>query len=321
MPRLSPKQIRLRLTRLERERRSQLTANNVVALYLRHCRSEHVHCDQAGKTVERTLALFLAHVDATDGLPVADLPYTKLRRYHFTGFIEAHPEWKSQNTRYHRASMVKACFSWAAGEERIHRDPFAKVVFAQGERAPETTDDVLSTLCRHANKRAEPPLRFIRLTGCRVTEMCRAKWPTDLDLDRGLWTIRVHKGRKHTKKDKVVTLVPEAVALVREVLKLHPPEYRGPLFLNTRGRPWTKDSMGLYIRKLCRRLGITAPARIHGIRHRFATAAIVNGAPIKLVGQQMGISSIKTLEKHYLHLGEDPEAIRAAAKMATPKTL
>lgn len=62
--------------------------------------------------------------------------------------------------------------------------------------------DILTLYLRHAavegircdEARIERACRFLRLTGCRLSELCRAEWP-DMDLERGIWVIHRHKSR------------------------------------------------------------------------------------------------------------------------------
>lgn len=280
---------------------------------------------------------------ATQG-HLADLDVRDARPYHLTDWIEAHPSWKSVSTRRSKADQVKAAFSWAEEQGRIDRNPFKQVRYREAERRPDLPDDTLERVCRLANKRYEEALRFLRLTACRLTELCEAEW-ADVDLDRGVWTIPRHKSRRFTGRAKVVALVPEAVELLRSLGKSSleagaaapntsaaPVDVRGAnvpadapvvvtghIFRNNRGTPWTRRTLGQQLRRMKERFGIRTPASLHGIRHRFGTCAVAAGAPIKLVAQQMGHSSVTTTERFYVNLSGEIEAIRAAAEKGLPK--
>jgi integrase len=176
------------------------------------------------------------------------------------------------------------------------------------------TDDVLSLYLRAANKPFERVPRFLRLVGCRIGELCRARWE-DVDLDKGVWLVHHHKTRRQTGKPKVKVLTAEAVALLRDT-----PRLGEHVFLNTRGQPYTSSACEEYFRHLRDDL-LHLPkstGSIHSICHRFATAAAAAAAPLKLISEQLGHSNVRTAERHYLHLAGQVDAIRAAAALAAP---
>lgn len=285
------------------------TVADVIALYLRHCAVEAVHCPEARAQREHILGLFVADH--------GDLLVAQCRPHHLTDWIESHPSWKSVSTRRAKACMVSAAFRWAANGERIARNPFHAVRYGDAERRPDLPDETLDQVLQHANKRYERAVRFLRLTACRLTELCEAEWP-NVDLDRGIWIIHRHKSRKRTGKPKVVALVAEAVALLRAIQSENT-EPAGFVFINNRGRPWTRSSLGQCLRYMKRAHGIKTPASLHGIRHRWGSCAVANGAPIKLVSAQMGHSTTTVTEKYYVDLTGEIEAIRAAAELGQRK--
>lgn len=281
-----------------------LTVRALCALYLRHCEIESVHGAEARADRQRTLRLFCeAH---------GDLPVSECKAFHLSGFIEAHAAWKSSATRRAKANAVRACFQWACNDERINRNPFARVRYAEAERRPELADDTFALVARLANKRFEAAFRFLRLTGCRLNELCEAEWP-DIDLDRGVWTIHRHKSRRYTHRPKLVALVAQAVDLLLEIDRV---AGKPNVFLNNAGNPWTRRTLGQTLRRMKLRHGIDSPATLHGIRHRFAGVAVANGAPLKLVAAQLGHSNTAVTERYYVSLEGHMDAIREAAERA-----
>jgi integrase len=181
-------------------------------------------------------------------------------------------------------------------------------------------DAALETILRHANRRFARILRFLRFTGCRAGEACGLTWG-NVDLELGVCTFPTHKSKKHTGKAKQIVLLPEAVAILREirgrlpaacaVANLH-------VFVNCRSRPYNRGSLCLAMSRLKHRHQVDTPATLHGLRHQFASVAIAAGAPLKLISMQLGHSSSAITEKYYLHLAGQLEAIRAAAAFALP---
>jgi integrase len=295
---------------------SVLTVREVLDLYVRHSKAEGVHGEEAAADRDYVFGLFR---NAYGPMPVADC-----RPYHLTDFIETHPEWRSVGTRRAKANMIRAAFNWAFKQERIPRHPFINIRYGEAERRPELPDDVLDTASGVANKGLERALRFLRLTGCRASELCAAVW-ADVDLDRGIWSIPKHKSRKHTGKLKMVALVPEAVDLLRAALAQAKPvstqewSAASPILLTVRGKRWSRHNLWKSMSYLKRRYGLKTSASIHGLRHAFATAAVAAGAPIALIAAQLGHANTRVTEKHYVDLTNQMDAIRAAASLGVPK--
>lgn len=281
------------------------TVAEIITLYLRHCAAEGTHCPAARAERERTLSDFSATYGS---LPVGDA-----KPYHLTDFIEAHPAWRSSSTRRARASYVRAALQWATDQERIDRNPFRSVRYREAERRPDMPDDSLDRIAVLANKPFERALRWLRLTGCRLSELCGAEWE-DVDLERGAWTIHRHKSRRKTGKPKIVALVADAVAMLKCL-----GGGSGPIFLNNRGTRWNRITLGQQLRRMKKRHGIATRATLHGVRHRFGSCAVANGAPIKLVSAQLGHSTVAVTERYYVCLDGEIEALRAAAEQGIPK--
>lgn len=300
-----------------------LSVRDILTLYLRHSRAEVVHGAAALADRERTFALFAA--------VCGDLAVTDCKPYHLTDFIEARAGWRSVSTRRAKAAEIRAAFQWATDQERINRNPFRGVRYREADRRPDMPDDVLNRALEAGNRPWAKAVLFLRLTGCRTGELCAARWE-DVDLDRGVWVIPKHKTRKHTGKPKVVALVPEAVALLRRLLEMAPATAPGAVptvadsavpgnfvFRNNRGKPWTRGQLYQTWRRMRIKGVVKSNATLHGIRHRFGSAGVANGAPIKLVSMQLGHASVATTEKYYVCLDGEIEAMREAARKAAPK--
>lgn len=272
--------------------------SDVVALYLRHAELHATHSPDHGKQVCRLLGLFCKEFGSTG--------VHSLRAHHLVDWVAAHAEWSTAWTRRNNAAVVKAAFQWAADQERIHKNPFARVRLPSGDRAPAVTDDLLAKVFAASNKSLERLLRFLRLTGCRVSEACAAEW-SDMDLGRGVWRVTKHKTRRRTRKPKFKALVPAAITLL---LSFGPAE--GPVFKNTLGRPWTRKAAHLALITTCRRIGVKTT--LHAIRHRFGSAWVANGGSLKLLAEQLGHSTTRTTEEFYVDLGDQIDCVRAEAQ-------
>jgi integrase len=299
-----------------------ITIARILDLYLIHSIANQVHGPEALANRKRTFELFVAEY--------GNIPEQDAKPYMLADFIDARPSWKSVSTRRKVANSIRAAFQWAADGERIARNPFKSVRYGEAERRPDLPDDVLDRIAAVSNKSFERAVRWLRLTGCRLSELCNAEW-SHIDFERSLWVIPRHKSRKQTGKAKVVALVPEAVEMLhvmaRATAVFPGAEAAFPnaalvgqrLFTNTLGRPWSYQTLGQQLRRLKRRKAIDTPATLHGIRHRFGTACIAGGAPLKLVSEAMGHASSSITEEYYVDLSNEMDAIRAAVSKGMPR--
>lgn len=297
----------------------EYTVSDVLMLYVRHSERTGLHAPEALADRKRTFKKFADHY----GL----VPISQAKPYLLSDFIDSHPQWKSQSTRKNKAVQIKAAFQWAADQERISRNPFRSVRYEEAPRRPDLPDETFQSVCRLAPKGYERALLFLRLTACRLSELCQCEW-NQCDLDRGVWVIPKHKTIRYTRKAKVIALIPEACELLRRIKEDWTP-YKFDcekarlqarfVFVNRRGNPWTRHTLAQNLARWKRRGLVQTDASLHGIRHRFGSAAAAAGAPVKLVAHQMGHASVTTFERYYCDLTGEIDAVRDAARLAIPK--
>lgn len=285
------------------------TVCGIVAAYLRHLALTDLCCPESLKERQRTLGGFAAVYGA--------LPVSEAKPYHLRDWIEGNGAWQSTATRKAKANQVNAAFNWAQRDGRIGANPFKAVKYAEAQPRPPMPDSVMAAVANKANKRYERAVVFLRLTGCRLSELARIAL-ANVHWAEAVIVLDKHKARKKTGKPRLIALVPEAAQLLREIASEFPADYTGALFLNNRNRAWTKDAMGQQLRRMKRRGLVSTPASLHGIRHEFATEALRNGAALKAVSLQLGHSSTRVTELIYCHVEGNVEYMREAARCANP---
>ncbi len=72
---------------------------------------------------------------------------------------------------------------------------------------------------------------------------------------------------------------------------------KGPILLNTKGRPWTKDSINCRFDRLKKKLGKRACA--YAIRHTYATEGLLKGLDSLTLSQLMGHADTTQLSRTY----------------------
>ena len=181
---------------------------------------------------------------------------------------------------------ARACWNWAIDQNLVEDNPFKGLekLHAQG-RSRLCSADEFEKLLAGADETFKPVLMFLRFTPSRpgvVREM------TCSDVDSELTHVTMHKTKRSStsrNKEPWRIPVPEHVRpMLRELIALR--GGRGHVFLNERGRAWTKDALAVRFRRLRERAGIGPDERgeklvLYSSRHTYLTrAAIVVSGPM-----------------------------------------
>jgi integrase len=145
-------------------------------------------------------------------------------------------------------------------------------------------------------------------TGCRYGELTRLEVP-DFNADSGTLAVRQSK----SGKPRHVVLTDEGVAFFTQ---LAAGRSGGELLLRrANGEAWKASHQGRPMADACERARIKPRISFHGLRHTWASLAIMNGTPLLVVAKNLGHSDTRMVEKHYGHLAPSfvAEAIRAGA--------
>lgn len=101
------------------------------------------------------------------------------------------------------------------------------------------------------------------------------------------------------------------VDLCRELMACHP---TGPLFRNSRGQSWNRNSIRCRFRRLRKKLNLDKGVVAYAYRHTFATAGLEEGVPIATMAELLGHTSPKMITEHYGHLDQKTAHLREAAR-------
>lgn len=279
------------------------TAGHVIRAFLTHSREEH---SAETATWYRNLLTPFAELHGKVRL-------TRLRKKHVRAWLAA----KGYNpTSQNRAlGALKRAFNWAVEEEHIPKNPIAHVrkpksLTRDRTLTTEERDLILSSIKDAAFRRF---VDAMTLTGCRPGEVARVT-AADCDLAAELWILTKHKTAKKTGKPRVVYLCPEALALTRELATAHP---AGPLFLNARGNPWTRNAVRIRFRRLRKRFPQLKGVVAYTYRSSFATDALEGGVPDASVAALLGHTGTATLHRFYNRLSGRVGHLKGAAEKAT----
>jgi integrase len=175
-------------------------------------------------------------------------------------------------------------------------------------------DRLAKALDGDEDQRAAGIIRMCLLTGARVGEVRQARFE-QFNLELGIWS----KPASTTKQRKVhrVPISEDVAAIVRQRYLLVP-----------KGNPWLfpGDVPGQpvrEIRRFWRRIQVAAEigdARIHDLRHTFASLLVSGGASLEMIGKLLGHTQMQTTQR-YAHLLDAPlrAGLDAVASAVRPR--
>lgn len=291
-------------------------------------RGESPECGHEWLTVAHVVSGFLAHStrehdpqtaqwykSLIDGFSAkwGNLRIHQLSKKHVLAYVKG--RFNSPTTQNKTIGAIKRAFNWAVEEEHISRSPISHVRKPQ----PRVRDRILSPEERAlivGAIRDQPFADFfmaLTLTGCRPSEVARVT-VDQVDLERGLWVLPVHKTAKRTGKPRIIYLSPEALALTQRLVALR---QTGPLFRNRYGQPWSRNAIRLRFQTLRRRFPQLKGVVAYTCRSTFATDALEAGVSDTAVAELLGHTNTDTLHKFYARLSHRVQHLREAAAKAT----
>ena len=159
---------------------------------------------------------------------------------------------------------------------------------------------------------AEPSFRNLvqaaLQTGARYGELAALK-VSDFNTDSGTVTIQQSK----SGKARHIVLTDEGVMFFRGVTAGR--NGAELVFTTKAGSAWTKSAQTRPMVDACRNAKINPPIGFHGLRHTWASLAVMNGVPLLVVAKNLCHADTRMVERHYGHLAPSyvADAIRAGA--------
>jgi integrase/recombinase XerC len=239
-----------------------------------------------------------------------DKPVGEIKPFHVDDWLKTKAEW-GPTSRHDGVGAVKSMFRWALRKGRIDRNPLDGLDKpkrkAKRDRIP-TTPSIDKTFDLILYPELRDILVFLRETGCRPKE-ARDLEAKHLDRESGRAVLTEHKTARKTAKSRVLYLTPVASEVAYRLADLRP---EGPIFLNSAGKPWTRNAVGHAIRRLRKRAGVGKEMVAYGLRHAFATDGLARKVSPALVAELLGHSDLRMMAT-YSHLSDHHDALREAA--------
>ena len=204
----------------------------------------------------------------------------------------------SFRSQHGRLVPIRGWFRWMARNNHILYNPASDIELPRLEhRLPKfvLTANEADQVLNQANVndplglRDRAILEVFYSCGIRRMEMIGLR-PYDLDMDRGVLTVRQGKGHK----DRVIPIGDRAIAWVeRYLVEVRPGLIVGDksgdtLFLNDRGSPFSPEAMTMLARQYVNAADIGKKGACHLFRHTMATLMHENGADIRALQAILG---------------------------------
>lgn len=205
----------------------------------------------------------------------------------------------SETTRNRAITCVKVAVNWFIRRKKLKDNPLAdlkKPAMGRRERivAPEERELIFSSVKDEAFRLF---LKAVAGTGARPGELRKVE-AKHFHLS-GLWVFppKQHKTGKKTGKPRVIYLTPEMTELCKKLAAEQP---EGPLFLNTRGKPWTVNAIRIRFRNRRKRFPQLKGVVCYCYRHTFTTDGLLNGVPVAQMQELLGHTSPAMMPSHRL---------------------
>lgn len=274
-----------------------------------------------GHNAPGTIGYYRRHIDRFIA-HVGEIDVDDLKRHHLK-------EWSK---KWHPIQSVQRLFSWAHVDmEIIERNPFKGVKKPKsGGRKRVLTKRERAALLGKADANFRRVLFAMRESIARPQEIRKLRWEfIRWDGEHSgliaaivagqaffeLWDYKSRTQRLDPDTPRVIYINGRfgrlLLWLAKKVKELH-----GPIFFNSRGKPWTANAVRLRMVRLRDRAGIGADGRgerivCYTLRHTSATDATIGGMPDRVLAELMGHTSTRTTAR-YQHLSR--QHVRDAVK-------
>ena len=235
---------------------------------------------------------FLQLLQLLKNKPADDLTVADLKRYMV---FAVEKQGISENTAHSRLNALKFYF-----EQVLRREKFFWEIPRPKKpiQLPQVfnQDEIAAIINSLQNKKHKVMLMLAYSAGLRVSEVVALR-TYHIDSKRMIILIKQAKG----KKDRIVSLSPVLLVMLREYAVDYKPDKKGYLFEgSTKGTAYSTRSLQEVLQAAKTKAGVIKPGSIHSLRHSFATHLIDKGTDVTMIQKLLGHNDIKTTLR-YLH--------------------
>jgi integrase len=231
------------------------------------------------------------------------LKVSELKAYHVQRWIDQEYAGRSDTYQHIAISEIQTALNWAVSLQYIAENPIAKMPKPEpGMREFFVPAEGWSEILAAIPDREFSDYVIVSVTsGARPQEMPKIEARHfDRKHRRIVFSKKESKGKK---RSRVIYLPDEAFEIVDRLAKRYP---SGPIFRNTKGRPWSKDSVNGRFKRLKKKLGMPKLCATV-LRHSWAHHQLVTGTDSHIVSKLMGHVDGRMLAERYGHIDQNPE--------------
>jgi integrase/recombinase XerD len=199
-------------------------------------------------------------------------------------------------TRRNKINAVKSLFTFASKLQYVRFNVAAALRLKPGKRTLAgriLRKDQVRQLLQH------PFLLLMYATGARVSELCALTWESFQVRDGGVVQVRIlGKGDKER-----VVIVPQPVWAIVAGLRGDRP-IDAPVFWHN-GRPMNRFDAYRLVKSAATEAGLSEKISPHWLRHAHCQHSLAGGAPLHLVRDSLGHSSIAVTDIYLHSMPED----------------
>jgi integrase len=236
---------------------------------------------------------------------VQELTSDTIRRWH-NGMVRAgagdEAERKSKVSANRMLAVLKSALNLAFKEGKVANDSAWRRVSLFKNVVRARTRYLSLAECERLINASTPDFRpLVRgalETGARYGELCRMVCG-DFNPDAGT----VHVLKSKSGRERHIILTEEGAAFFREITAGCPKD--AFIFMRACGDPWGPDHQKACMIATCLAGRIQPGINFHGLRHTWASHAVMAGMPLGVVARNLGHTDEKMVQKHYAHLCPD----------------
>ncbi len=231
----------------------------------------------------------------------------ELKPYHVEKWAASYPVSKTTRRNYMRA--VKRCYRWAKQQGYIETNPIAdlEVPSAENREVVIRPAEFEQFIACSRHQTVNDVLVTAWETGCRPQELVKVT-AQHVDLANQRWVFKQSES-KMKRVVRVVYLGERSVEIARRLIAAYP---TGPVFRNSKGRPWKMTSLNSAIKRLRIRLGQDEVIRQGGVTQDEVNAYVPKLSKTKMVRGKKVAKSDRELRGEATRKIRDQKAKRIA---------
>lgn len=236
------------------------------------------------------------------------------RPFHLDAFIRTQPKIRKNATRRRWNTTVQQAFNEAELQGLILKNPFRGLTYPEGDKGRDWTDDETKIVLETASDAFAELIIGMRLSSLRPGEACLLCWH-HVQLDRREIKLGKdeHKSRRRTKAPALIPMNEPLIELLLSIKARNKSASR--VFLTPKEMPWTRSHADATFRLLRDRLALPSDLKLHGCRHTFATAAIMNDVGVMHLQQILRHADVRTTQR-YVHLAAKTDHLLSSMNKA-----